>query len=286
MLPTAKTRSGRPAPLAAKVPEITAVFWALKILTTGMGESMSDFLGQQSVPLAGAIGIFGLTYAIRLQVRTTEYRAVVYWFAVMMVAIFGTMAADGLKDGAGLSYAVTTPFFAAVVAVVFVLWHRSEGTLDIHSITTARRETYYWIAVLATFALGTAAGDLTALTLHLGFLESIAIFGVLFLVPALGWWQLRLNPVVAFWTAYVITRPLGASVVDWLAKPQSNKGLDLGDGVVSAGTLVVFVALVAWVAVTRRDIQRPDVPQPHAHLPHVPHPHLPHGHPQAQPAEG
>src|SRR4051812_7914805 len=190
-------------PLAAKVPEITTLFWVLKILTTGMGEAMSDFMGQHSVPVAGLVGIFGTALAFRLQYRRREYHAPTYWFAVMMVAVFGTMVADGIKDGLGLSYAVTTPFFAAVLGVIFFRWHRSEGTLSIHSITTRRRETYYWSAVLASFALGTAAGDLTAMTLNLGFLDSAVLFGALIALPLVGWWSGRLNPILAFWTAYV-----------------------------------------------------------------------------------
>jgi uncharacterized membrane-anchored protein len=247
--------SGGLEPIAAKVPEITVLFWVIKILTTGMGESMSDFLGQESVPLAALIGVFGVIFAIRLQLRQREYRAPVYWFAVMMVAIFGTMAADGLKDGAGLSYAVTTPFFALVVGLVFLLWHRSEGTLSIHSITTRRRETFYWCAVLATFALGTAAGDLTATTLNFGFFGSVVLFGAVILLPGLAWWRGALNPIVAFWAAYVVTRPLGASVVDWLGKPSDQTGLGLGDGVVSGLALLVFVALVAYVSIAKNDVQ-------------------------------
>jgi len=244
-------------PLAAKVPEITIVFWVIKILTTGMGESMSDFMGQHSVPIAGAIGILGLTFALWLQLRTPEYRAPVYWFAVMMVAVFGTMAADGVHDGASIPYAVTTPVFAAVVGAVFFFWQRSEGTLSIHSITTRRRESYYWAAVLATFALGTAAGDLTAMSLNFGFLGSAVLFAVLIAIPALGWWRGKLNPIAAFWTAYVITRPLGASLADWFSKPHSATGLGLGDGTVSALALVVFVLLVAYVAIAKSDIQTP-----------------------------
>jgi uncharacterized membrane-anchored protein len=242
-------------PLAAKVPEITVLFWIIKILTTGMGEAMSDFLGQKSVPLAGVVGIFGTLLAFRLQFRRREYHAPTYWFTVMMVAIFGTMAADGLKDGAGLSYAVTTPFFALVVAAIFWRWHRTEGTLDIHTITTRRRETYYWAAVLATFALGTAAGDLTALTLNWGFFPSAILFGGIIVVPLLGWWRFGLNPVVAFWAAYVVTRPLGASFADWFSKPHGQTGLGLGDGTVSAIELVVFIGLVAYTAVRKDDIQ-------------------------------
>jgi uncharacterized membrane-anchored protein len=242
-------------PLAAKVPEITVLFWIIKILTTGMGEAMSDFLGQQSVPLAAVIGIFGMVLAFRLQYRRREYHAPTYWFTVMMVAIFGTMAADGLKDGAGLSYAVTTPFFALVAGVIFWRWHRSEGTLDIHTITTRRRESFYWAAVLATFALGTAAGDLTAIELGWGFFPSALLFFGVIAVPLLAWWRFGLNPVVAFWAAYVVTRPLGASFADWFSKPHGQTGLGLGDGTVSAIELVFFIALVTYTAIRKDDIQ-------------------------------
>jgi uncharacterized membrane-anchored protein len=253
----APRRPRGPEPLAAKVPEITMLFWVVKVLTTGMGESASDFLGQVSIPLAGAVGIFGLVFALRRQLRSTEYRAPTYWFAVLMVAVFGTMAADGVHDGAALPYSLTTAFYAVVVAAIFLCWHRSEGTVDIHSITTARRERFYWAAVLATFALGTAAGDLTAMPLNLGYFASGLLFAAIIAVPALAWWKLRLNPVVAFWAAYVVTRPLGASFADWIGKPLGQTGLGLGDGSVTGLALVAFVALVAYIAVTRRDVQRP-----------------------------
>jgi uncharacterized membrane-anchored protein len=238
-----------------KVPEITAVFWVLKLLTTGMGEAMSDFLGDKSVPIAGAIGIFGLAFAIWLQMRQREYRAPVYWFAVMMVAIFGTMMADGIHDGASIPYSVTTPLFALIMATIFVFWYRSEGTLSIHSITTPRREGYYWATVLATFALGTAAGDLTATPLHLGFFPSALLFISVIAIPAVGWWRFNMNPIVAFWFAYIVTRPIGASFADWFSKPPSITGLGLGDGTVSGLALIAFVALVGYVAVTKVDVQ-------------------------------
>src|ERR1700729_4586645 len=225
-VPRARTRKFTDRhPIAAKGPEITIVFWIIKVLTTGMGESMSDFMGQHSVPIAGAVGILGLAFALWLQMRTPEYRAPVYWFAVMMVAVFGTMAADGVHDGASIPYAVTTPIFAAVVGAVFFFWQRSEGTLSIHSITTRRREGYYWAAVLATFALGTAAGDLTATSLNLGFFPSVLLFAVVISIPAIGWWRFGMGSILAFWFAYVVTRPLGASVADWLSKPE---GVGLG----------------------------------------------------------
>jgi uncharacterized membrane-anchored protein len=244
--------------MVAKVPEITVVFWVLKVLTTGMGEAMSDYLGSVSVPLAGLIGIGGIWLALRLQLRTREYRAPTYWFAVMMVAVFGTMAADGLRDGASLGYPVTTTLYATLVAGTFLAWYRSEGTLSIHSITTPRRERFYWAAVLGTFALGTAAGDLTAVTLKLGFFDSALLFAGMIALPALAWWRGAVNPMVAFWLAYILTRPLGASFADWFGKPARLTGLGLGDGTVSAIALVVFAAIVAYVAHAKRDIQAPE----------------------------
>jgi uncharacterized membrane-anchored protein len=272
MRDTSHPRPRAALPLALKVPEIALIFWVLKLLTTGMGEAMSDFMGQHSVPIAGAIGIFGLAFALWLQFRTPQYRAPVYWFAVMMVAVFGTMAADGIHDGASIPYSVTTPVFAAIVAATFLVWYRSEGTLSIHSINTRRREAFYWTAVLGTFALGTAAGDLTAYSLNLGFWTSAVLFAVIFAIPALAWWRLNLNPIVAFWAAYVVTRPLGASFADGFSKP-TNGGLGWGDGAVSAIALVIFIALVAYVAVTKRDVQGASAARAPSQR-HVPQPHL------------
>ena len=269
--PTARRTSTR---VANKVPEIAVLFWILKLLTTGMGEAMSDFLGQNSVPLAAAVGIFGMALALRLQLRQTEYRAPYYWFTVMMVAVFGTMGADAIHIGLGIGYQVTTPVFALITAGIFAWWYRTEGTLSIHSINTPRRERFYWLAVLATFALGTAAGDLTALALHLGYWTSVLIFAAIIAIPAIAWWRFSLNPIVAFWLAYAVTRPLGASFADGFSKPGSQ-GLSLGDGAVSAIALVAFVALVVYAHVTRCDVQA----QGDVH-PHEPHPHGSHGAPR------
>jgi uncharacterized membrane-anchored protein len=292
MSTTLSPRAARTAarhPLAAKVPEVTVLFWVVKVLTTGIGESASDFLGQVSVPLAGVVGIVGLVVALRRQLRATEYRATTYWTAVLMVAVFGTMAADGVHDGASLPYSLTTALYALVVAAIFFFWRRSEGTVDIHTITTPRRERFYWAAVLATFALGTAAGDLTAMPLNLGFFPSAVLFAAIISVPAVAWWKLRLDPVVAFWAAYVVTRPLGASVADWLGKPHGQTGLGLGDGTVTGVGLVAFAGLVAYLAATRGDVQRPAAAERRAEHGHG-HPHahaLPHPHGlQPQPAEG
>jgi uncharacterized membrane-anchored protein len=240
-------------PLAAKVPEITVMFWVLKLLTTGMGEAMSDALGQKSVPLAAVVGIFGMWLALYLQLRTRTYRAVNYWFAVAMVAVFGTMVADGIHDGAGIGYAATTPMFALIVAVIFYRWRKTEGTLSIHSIVNRRRERYYWGAVLATFALGTAAGDLTAYKLNWGFFPSAALFAGIIAIPAIAWSRRWVNPILGFWAAYVVTRPLGASFADGFSKPQS--GLNLGDPTVSLVALAIFIVLVGYVAITKRDSQ-------------------------------
>jgi uncharacterized membrane-anchored protein len=177
-----------------------------------------------------------------------------------MVAVFGTLAADGLHVELHVPYLGSTIFYAIVLAVVFYLWRRNEGTLSIHSIVTRRRETYYWLTVLATFALGTALGDLTAFVLHLGFLTSGLMFTGLILIPALAWWRFGLNEIVAFWWAYVLTRPLGASFADWLSKPHALSGLNLGDGQVAAVATVIIAVLVAYVAVTRNDIQPPLTP--------------------------
>jgi uncharacterized membrane-anchored protein len=200
---------------------------------------------------------------------------------VMMVAIFGTMAADGVHDGASIPYAVTTPLFALIVAAIFLSWYRSEGTLSIHTITTRRREKYYWAAVLATFALGTAAGDLTAMSLGLGFFGSILLFAAIMAIPAIAWWRFNLNPIIAFWAAYIITRPLGASFADWFSKPPKQTGLGLGDGTVSAIALVIFIALVAYVNASKRDVQGVRATHPHIRLPDK---HIPLGDGEALPA--
>jgi uncharacterized membrane-anchored protein len=244
----------------AKVPQITALFWVIKVLTTGMGEAASDYLGSGNLIVAGLIGVLGFVVAIWWQLRTRRYYAPVYWFAVAMVAVFGTMAADGVHVGLGIPYAASTAVYAVALAVVFAWWYRSEGTLSIHSITTRRREYFYWLTVLLTFALGTAAGDLTASEMNLGFFSSAVLFAALMVIPLLGF-ALRVNPIVTFWTAYVLTRPLGASIADWLGKPHDvGGGVGFGDGTVTAVALVAIVILVAWVSRTGADIQ----PEPSA----------------------
>jgi uncharacterized membrane-anchored protein len=249
MRPAAESDIAR-RPIAAKVPEITALFWVIKVLTTGLGEAASDYLGGVSIVLAAAVGLIGFLVAMGLQFRARRYVPGVYWTAVLMVAVFGTMTADGPHKVLGIPYEVTTAAYAVALASVFLLWRRTEGTLSIHSINTRRREVWYWLTVLLTFALGTALGDLTAIAFHLGFLASAVLFAVVIAVPAIGW-RLGLNPVVAFWSAYVVTRPLGASIADWLGKPPAIAGgLGLGDGAVAAVGFLLFVVLVGYLRLT------------------------------------
>jgi uncharacterized membrane-anchored protein len=251
-----------PQPVAAKVPEVTVLFWVIKVLTTGVGEATSDYLGSVSRVLAVGLGGLGLAGALWLQFRVRRYHAATYWLAVSMVAVFGTVAADGLHKGLGVPYVASTVFYAMCLGVVFSLWHRSERTLSIHSIVTQRREVYYWLTVLMTFALGTAAGDLTAIALHWGFGTSAIVFAGLIVLPAIGWRVRKLNPVLAFWFAYVLTRPLGASIADWFGKRRSLTGLGYGDGLVALIGTAAIVVLVGYVAVARSDIQRPGLRSP------------------------
>jgi uncharacterized membrane-anchored protein len=239
-------------PLAPKVPEITRLFWVVKILTTGMGEAAADYLAHVNLVLAGAVGLLGVTVTLGAQLWVRRYIAAVYWSAVMMVAVFGTMVADGPPIG----HIGATIVYGGMLTVVFYMWYRREGTLSIHSIVTRRRETYYWLTVLVTFAVGTAAGDLTADSLHLGYLPSGVLFTMIILVPAVAWWRFGLNEVVAFWFAYSVTRPLGASFADGLGKPANRSGVGLGDGLVALAAFIMIAVLVGYLTVTRRDIQR------------------------------
>jgi uncharacterized membrane-anchored protein len=238
-----------------KVPEISAIFWVIKVLTTAMGEATSDYLvHSQSRIVAVAIGGTVFVLALAVQFSVKRYVAWIYWLAVSMVAVWGTMCADALHIGLGIPYAISTAFFAISLAVIFAVWYRTEGTLSIHSIYTPRRELFYWTTVCATFALGTALGDMTAVTLHLGYFASGVMFSVLISIPAVGYLRLGWNAVFAFWFAYVLTRPLGASFADWLGIEHSRGGLALGRGSVAFALTVVIVGFVAYLTVTGRDV--------------------------------
>lgn len=241
---------------ASKVPRVALIFWVVKILTTGMGETTSDFLAHHIYPpIAVIIGFLGLVAALALQLAAPRYNAWIYWLAVVMVSVFGTMAADVLHVGLGVPYVVSTTFFAVSLALILWLWHRVEGTLAIHSIHSRRRELFYWATVLATFALGTAAGDMTATSLGLGYLDSGVMFTGVFALPALAYWRLGLPEVPAFWFAYIVTRPLGASFSDWMGVDQARGGLGWGTGPVSLTLAVLIVLCVGYLALSRRDVE-------------------------------
>jgi uncharacterized membrane-anchored protein len=244
----------------SKVPEVTAFFWIVKALTTAMGESTSDFLVHALVPeIAVVIGAVAFCVALYVQLGNDRYVPWAYWLAVAMVGVFGTMAADVLHVGLGVPYAVSTVIYALALALVFRLWRASEGTLSIHSITTQRREAFYWATVFATFALGTALGDFTATSLNLGYLASGILFSVVILLPALAWWKLGLNSIAAFWMAYIVTRPLGASFADYISKPQNLSGINFGDGPTALVFALAVLVLVSYLAMARPDIQQTSV---------------------------
>jgi uncharacterized membrane-anchored protein len=221
-----------------------------------MGESTSDALVHGLGPApAVVLGFVGFSVALGLQLAMRRYLAWTYWFAVVMVGVFGTMAADVLHVGLGVPYAASTALWAAVLATVFWTWNRVERSLSIHSINSTRRELFYWATVVATFALGTAAGDLTATTFGLGYVGSMVLFAAVMVIPVVGYRSGRWSPTLCFWFAYVVTRPLGASFADWLGKPTSSGGLGWGSGPVAVGLTAAIVVLVAYLGLTRRDVQ-------------------------------
>jgi uncharacterized membrane-anchored protein len=246
-----------PAPVAAKVPEVILVFWVVKILTTAGGEATSDYLKTYGNFGGGGVELLVIVVGLALQFGTTRYRAFAYWSLAFAIAIAGTGVSDFLHLDVHIPYAGTTLLWAVVLAAIFWLWQRGEGTLSIHSITTQRREAYYWATVFATFALGTALGDFTATTLNLGYLDSGILFTVIILIPAVARWQLGLDGVAAFWMSYVVTRPLGASFADYISKPKNISGINFGDGPTAIAFAVAVFVLVAYLALARPDIQKP-----------------------------
>ena len=248
------------APVAAKVPEVIALFWVVKILTTAGGEVTSDYLGTYGNVVGVGIEVALMALGLVTQFGTRRYRAFAYWLLAYAIAVLGTGMADFLHVDLHIPYAGTSLLWAVVLATVFRRWQRSEGTLSVHSISTRRRETYYWATVFATFALGTALGDFTAASLNLGYLTSGVLFGVVIAIPALAYRWRGLDSVAAFWMSYIVTRPLGASFADWISKPRTAGGLDLGDGATSAVIALAVLTLVAHLARTRCDVQHPDTP--------------------------
>jgi uncharacterized membrane-anchored protein len=231
-------------------PSITPSFWGLKILTTAMGEATSDYFVNRFDPRVAVVCTAVVFFAVLWwQLRAPTYRAVTYWAAVVMVSVFGTMCADVVHVEFGVPYVASAIAFALVLASVFWSWFHVEGTLSIHSITTTRRELFYWASVTVAFALGTAVGDFSASVAKLGYFSSGLLFTGLILLPALGAWSDRVNAVLMFWIAYVLTRPLGASFADWMGKPKIVGGLGWGSGNVALTLSSIIVVAVGLLAV-------------------------------------
>ena len=252
---TASLRRTFREPVAAKVPEIAAIFWVVKILTTAGGEAVSDYLSTGSKVIGGGVELGLFVVGLLWQFRTRRYVAAAYWFFAFAIAVFGCGVADIMHKVIGIPYLGTTAIWSIVLAVVLLAWYRSERTLSIHSITTQRRELFYWATVFATFALGTAVGDYTAVVLGLGYLGSGILFGVLILMPWVAWSRFGLGEVAAFWWAYVLTRPLGASFADYFSKPPHTSGIGFGDGPTAVVMTAALVVLVGYLSVTKQDIQ-------------------------------
>jgi len=240
-----------------KVPEVTFYFWVIKIMCTTIGETAADYLNVNlGFGLTNTTIVTGALLAVLLvvQFRLRRYVPAAYWAVVVVISVFGTLITDNMTDRYNVPLTVSTTVFTAVLALVFFVWYRSEKTLSIHTIVTSRREGFYWLAILFTFALGTAAGDLTAEKFSLGYGVSIAIFGAGIAIIAGLHYANRMGPVLAFWLAYILTRPLGASIGDFMSQNNPKYG---GLGLGTTGTSYIFLAcilaLVAYLTVTKRD---------------------------------
>lgn len=241
-----------------KVPEITVFFWVIKVLATTVGETFADYLtGTLGMTLSAATLVVGALLVVTLvaQFRAPRYVAPVYWLAVVLISVVGTLITDNLVDTYGVPLWVTTAVFAVALGITFAVWYRIEHTLSIHSITSTRREAFYWLAILFTFALGTAAGDLLAEGLGLGYLASAVLFAAAIGVVAVAHYRFGLGAVLAFWIAYVLTRPLGASIGDLLSQPTADGGLGLGTTTTSLIFLATIAVIVVYLSFTKRDVE-------------------------------
>ena len=240
-----------------KVPQVTFYFWVIKILCTTVGETAADFLNESlNLGLTGTSVVMGVLLIITLffQFRSAKYVPGIYWLAVVLISIVGTLITDNLTDNLGVSLEITTAVFAIALAITFVIWYAVEKTLSVHKINTLRREAFYWLAILFTFALGTAAGDLVAESFKLGYLLSAGIFAGLIAIVFLAYKFLKLNAVLAFWIAYILTRPLGASIGDYLSQSHADGGLQFGTVVTSVIFLAAILVTVIYLARTKKDI--------------------------------
>ena len=242
--------------MMSKVPEVTLFFWIIKVLATTVGETAADFLNTNlNLGLTNTTYIMGTCLAAVLvfQFRARKYVPGIYWLAVVLISIVGTLITDNLVDNLGVSLVACTSIFAGALAATFVGWYASEGTLSIHSIRTPKREAFYWLAILFTFALGTAAGDLVAEHLNLGYWKSAFLFAGVIGVVALAHLKFHLNAILSFWIAYILTRPLGASMGDYLSQPRAKGGLAWGTVGTSAIFLATILGVVIYLAKTKKD---------------------------------
>jgi uncharacterized membrane-anchored protein len=258
MSATTRSQSGalRGREMLNKVPEVTLYFWIIKILCTTVGETASDYLNTNlNLGLTNTTYITGavLLATLFFQFRARKYIPGIYWLSVVLISVVGTQITDNLVDNLGVTLVTTTIVFSIVLAAVFAAWYASERTLSIHTIYTTRREGFYWLAILFTFALGTAAGDLAAERLALGYWVSAVIFAGMIAAVAVGHYRLRLNAVLAFWIAYILTRPLGASLGDYLSQARVDGGLGLGTTVTSVIFLATILVVVVFLSLTRKD---------------------------------
>ena len=253
---TPDRRAGFGKTMLNKVPEITIYFWIIKVLCTTVGETAADFLNVNlgfGLTATTLVMSFLLAVTLAFQFRLDRYVPGVYWLAVVLISIVGTLITDNLVDNFGVPLTTTTIVFSVALAVTFMAWYANERTLSIHTIYTTKREAFYWLAILFTFALGTAAGDLAAEGLALGYLPSAVIFGALIGIVAFAHFGLKMNAVLTFWIAYVLTRPLGASIGDYLSQDHSAGGLGLGTVGTSALFLITILVLVVYLSVTNTD---------------------------------
>jgi uncharacterized membrane-anchored protein len=246
-----------------KVPEITLYFWVIKIMCTTVGETAADYLNDNlGFGLTNTTYVTGALLAVLLlvQFRLRKYVPAVYWSVVVVISVFGTLITDNMTDLRGIPLTTTTPIFAGILAVVFAVWYAVERTLSIHSIVTTRREAFYWLAILFTFALGTAAGDLVAEQFDVGYALSIGLWGGIIALIVFAHYVLKANPILTFWLAYILTRPLGASLGDEMSQNSHKYG---GLGLGTTGTSYIFLgsilALVMYLTVTKRDQTPPEL---------------------------
>jgi len=246
-----------PKAMLNKVPKITLYFWIIKILCTTVGETAADFLNTKlNLGLTGTTLVMGalLLVALFFQFKSRRYLPAYYWIAVVLISVVGTLITDNLTDNLGISLITTTIVFAAILAAVFAIWYRVEKTPSIHEIDTTGREAFYWLTILFTFALGTASGDLLAETFKLGYWLSAIIFGAMIGVVYIGYKYFKLNEILAFWIAYILTRPLSASIGDFLSQSTKDGGLGLGIAITSAIFLVAILATVIFLTRTKKDV--------------------------------